>query len=164
MDYQLQTEFEKVLRQYGDNIYHIALLHTGNNMDAQDIVQEVFLKYAQRQEPFESDEHRKAWLIRVTINMCTNLKKSAWSKKTTELNEDILSSDDIESDHNNVHDAVMKLPEKYRTAIHLFYFEGYSVKEIADITDQKQNAVKTQLSRARNLLKNILKGEFEYEI
>ena len=96
--------------------------------------------------------------------MCTNLLKSSWFRKTTELNEEILPTTDIESEQNVVADAVMKLPEKYRDVIHLFYFEGYSVKEISDITGQKVNAVKTQLSRARNQLKNILKGEFEYEI
>ena len=164
VDNQLQMEFERVLRQYGDNIYHIALLHTKNNMDAQDIVQEVFLKYAERQDAFESDEHRKAWLIRVTVNMCKNLLKSSWFKKTTDLNEDILPTTSIESEQNTVVDAVMKLPEKYRDVIHLFYFEGYSIKEISDITGQKVNAVKTQLSRARNQLKNILKGEFDFEI
>lgn len=96
--------------------------------------------------------------------MCKNLLKSSWFKKTTDLNEDILPTTSIESEQNTVVDAVMKLPEKYRDVIHLFYFEGYSIKEISDITGQKVNAVKTQLSRARNQLKNILKGEFDFEI
>lgn len=163
-DYELlEQEFSRVLKQYGDNIYYIALMHTKSEMDAQDIVQEVFLKYAQRQEEFESEEHRKAWLIRVAVNMCINLNKSAWNTKNTELKEEILPSVKSPEDNNYVQEAVFKLPEKYRMVVHLFYFEGYSIKEIGNITGQKENAVKTQLSRARNLLKDILRGEYEYE-
>ncbi len=159
----LKKEFSDILKKYGDNIYYIALMHTKNEMDAQDIVQEVFLKYAQRQESFESEEHRKAWLIRVTVNMCINLSKSAWITKNTELKEEILPSVKSPEDNNYVQEAVFRLPEKYRMVVHLFYFEGYSIKEIGNITGQKENAVKTQLSRARNLLKDILRGEYEYE-
>ncbi len=160
---QLKIDFNNILKKYGDTIYYIALMHTKNEMDAQDIVQDVFLKYAQRQEVFESEEHRKAWLIRVTVNMCINLNKSAWATKNTELKEEILPSVKSPEDNNYIQEAVFKLPEKYRMVVHLFYFEGYSIKEISSITGQKENAVKTQLSRARNQLKDILRGEYEYE-
>ncbi len=159
-----QGEFEQTVRQYADNIYRIALLHTQSDMDAQDIVQEVFMKYAVNKKPFNSDEHKKAWLIKVTINMCIDLKRSAWSKKTTELTDENSPSVQFESSESDVYQAVIKLPEKYRTVVHLFYYEDYSVKTISNITGQSESTVKTQLSRARVLLKNILKEEYEYAI
>lgn len=159
---QFKAGFEKVIRKYGDTVYYIALLHTKNNMDAQDIVQEVFLKYAENTKPFESEEHVKAWLIRVAINMCTNLSKSSWVTKTTELNDAVLPAGEFPYDDNGVSAAVKNLPEKYRNVIHLFYFEGYSIKEIGEITSQNISAVKVQLSRARKLLKNTLREEFGY--
>lgn len=159
-----QTEFENILRKYGDNIYRIALVHTQNEMDAQDIVQEVFLKYARNTENFKSDEHLKAWLIRVTLNMCTDLKRSAWSRKTTELSDECIPAQEFTTSESELYSAVMSLPEKYRYVIHLFYYEGYSIKEISSITNQKENAVKTQLSRGRTILREFLKGEYEYAL
>lgn len=159
-----QDEFEQILRKYGNNIYRIALVHTQNEMDAQDIVQEVFLKYAGNSDKFRSDEHLKAWLIRVAINLCTDLKRSAWNKKTTELSDECLPSEEFSTSESELHQAVMSLPEKYKNVIHLFYYEGYSIKEISQITEQKENAVKTQLSRGRNILKDVLKGEYDYAL
>ena len=159
-----QAEFEKILRKYGDSIYRIALVHTQNEMDAQDIVQEVFLKFARNASQFQSDEHIKAWLIRVAINMCTDLKRSAWNRKTTELNDECLLAEEFTTGESELYQAVMSLPVKYKDVIHLFYYEGYSIKEISRITEQKENAVKTQLSRGRVLLKELLKGEYDYAL
>ena len=159
-----QAEFEKILRKYGDSIYRIALVHTQNEMDAQDIVQEVFLKFARNASQFQSDEHIKAWLIRVAISMCTDLKRSAWNRKTTELNDECLPAEEFTTGESELYQAVMSLPVKYKDVIHLFYYEGYSIKEISRITEQKENAVKTQLSRGRVLLKELLKGEYDYAL
>ena len=159
-----QAEFEKILRKYGDSIYRIALVHTQNEMDAQDIVQEVFLKFTRNASQFQSDEHIKAWLIRVAINMCTDLKRSAWNRKTTELNDECLPAEEFTTGESELYQAVMSLPVKYKDVIHLFYYEGYSIKEISRITEQKENAVKTQLSRGRVLLKELLKGEYDYAL
>ena len=159
-----QAEFEKILRKYGDSIYRIALVHTQNEMDAQDIVQEVFLKFARNASQCQSDEHIKAWLIRVAINMCTDLKRSAWNRKTTELNDECLPAEEFTTGESELYQAVMSLPVKYKDVIHLFYYEGYSIKEISRITEQKENAVKTQLSRGRVLLKELLKGEYDYAL
>ena len=133
-------------------------------MDAQDIVQEVFLKFARNASQFQSDEHIKAWLIRVAINMCTDLKRSAWNRKTTELNDECLPAEEFTTGESELYQAVMSLPVKYKDVIHLFYYEGYSIKEISRITEQKENAVKTQLSRGRVLLKELLKGEYDYAL
>ena len=130
----------------------------------QDIVQEVFLKVARNASQFQSDEHIKAWLIRVAINMCTDLKRSAWNRKTTELNDECLPAEEFTTGESELYQAVMSLPVKYKDVIHLFYYEGYSIKEISRITEQKENAVKTQLSRGRVLLKELLKGEYDYAL
>lgn len=162
MNADRQKKFKAIIDRYGDNIYRIALLHTRNKMDAQDIVQEVFLKYAKSEKNFDSDEHIKAWLIRVTINMCIDLRKSAWSSRVSELNDNIIADDETGGDESGLQSAVMKLPEKYINIIHLFYYEDYSIKEIADITNQNEGTIKMQLSRARGLLKKILKGDQDY--
>ncbi|MDO5560692.1 MAG: sigma-70 family RNA polymerase sigma factor [Oscillospiraceae bacterium] len=164
MNLQKYKEFENLIRKYGDNLYAIALLHTKNKADAQDIIQEVFLKYAKGPQTFKSQEHEKAWFIRVTINMCINLSRSAWSTKTTELSDESMPYEEFRTSENDVYQAVMKLPAKYRDVIHLYYFEGYSIKEIGVLTRQKDNTVKTQLARARDLLKNVLKGEYDYAV
>lgn len=161
---QSQAEFEQILRKYGDSIFRIALVHTQNEADAQDIVQEVFLKYARNTEQFRSDEHLKAWLIRVAINMCTDLKRSAWNRKTTELKDECLPAEEFRTNESELYQAVMSLPAKYKDVIHLFYYEGYSVKEISSLTEQKENAVKTQLSRGRAILREVLKGEYDYAL
>ncbi len=161
---QSRDEFEQILRKYGNTVYRIALVHTGNEADAQDIVQEVFLKYAGYSEKFSSDEHLKAWLIRVTINQCTDLLKSAWKRKTTELNDECVPAGEFTASDSSLYEAVSGLPLKYRNVIHLFYYEGYSIREISRLTGQKENAVKTQLSRARNILRDVLKGEYDYAL
>lgn len=158
------SDFEKIIRKYGSCIYRIALIHSGNKSDAQDIVQEIFLKYAEKNPDFNSEEHQKSWFIRVTLNMCKNLQKSAWNSKTSELTQINSPTAQFHQKTSDVYEAVQQLPYKYRNVIHLYYYEGYSVKEISNILDQNQNATKTQMSRARNMLKEILKGEYSYEI
>lgn len=162
MTTQREKRFENIIRQYGDNIYRIAWLHTKNEMDAQDIVQEVFLRYSKSEKNFDSQEYIKAWLIRVTINLCNDLKRKQMKENAAELNENTADSHEYFNHDSEVSLAVKQLPEKYRSVIHLFYYEGYSVKEIGDITHVSEGAVKMQLSRARRLLKNMLKGESEY--
>ena len=164
MNADRQKKFKAIIDRYGDNIYRIALLHTRNNMDAQDIVQEVFLKYAKAEKNFDSDEHIKAWLIRATINMCIDLNRSAWSSRASKLNDNIIEADETGGGESSLRSAVMQLPEKYKNVIHLFYYDDYSIKEIAYITNQNEGTIKMQLSRARSLLKNILKGEPDYEL
>lgn len=158
-------DFTQVIEKYSDNIYRIALVHTRNEADAKDIVQDTFLKYVTRIKqgnPFESEEHEKAWLIRVTINKCTDLNRS-WISKSSELSDDIISANDFISDSDDVLNAVNRLPENYKNVIHLFYFEEYSINEISNILDMKINTVKTHLSRGRNMLREFLGEEFAYE-
>lgn len=154
---------EKALYQYANMVYRLALLQMKNKSDAEDVFQEVFLRLVQHQDKISDEEHLKAWLIRVTLNCCKKQFDSAWRRKTVSMEEQKETGYEEEYEENVIYKEVQNLPEKYRTVIHLFYFEEYSVKEIGKITGQKDSAVKTQLSRARGILKEKLKGEFGYE-
>ncbi len=155
---------EDALYQYADMVYRLALLQMKNKNDAEDVFQEVFLRLVQYQERILDEEHLKAWLIRVTINCCKKQFNSAWRRKMVSIEEQTEAGYEAEYEENVVYKEVQNLPEKYKTVIHLFYFEEYSVKEIGEITGQKEAAVKTQLSRGRGILKERLKGEFGYEL
>ena len=158
-------DFTKIIEKYSDNIYRIALVHTQHEADAQDIVQETFLKYVtylKKGGVFNSDEHEKAWLIRVTLNRCTDLKRS-WVSKSSEITDDNLPPKGFNTDGNDVLDAVNRLPEKYKNIIHLFYYEEYSISEICTLLKMNINTVKTNLSRGRNLLREFLGEEYKNE-
>lgn len=154
-----QTRTENAVNLYGDTVYRLALVRTRNKADAEDVFQEVFLRFFKNVHKIIPGEHEKHWLIRVTVNCSNSLLSSAWYRKTEGLT-DIISFDSPEE--SDVYSAVLKLPKRYRTVIHLFYFEDLSVAKIAEITNQKEVAVKTQLHRAREKLKEELKGEYDY--
>lgn len=156
-----------IIYQHSDMVYKLAYARTKNRADAEDLFQEVFLKCYEANLHFNSEEHCKAWLIRVTVNLSKNFLTSAWKKrnilKGTHLwNLEKDNTDSLEDDKSEVFYAVMKLPEKYRVIIHLHYYEDFSVSEIANILNRKESTVKTQLFRARKLLKQDLKGEYNY--
>lgn len=147
---------EAAVRKYGDSLMRIAYTYTRNMEDAQDMVQEAFIKYLTKAPEFLSSEHEKAWLIRITINICKNHLASSYIKGRAELDESLSVCDE----HSTLADAVGSLPEKYRTAIHLFYYEGYSTKEIAKIIGLTESAVTSRLQRGRGLLKKMLGDDF----
>lgn len=147
---------EAAVRKYGDSLMRIAYTYTRNMEDAQDMVQEAFIKYLTKAPEFLSSEHEKAWLIRITINICKNHLASSYIKGRAELDENLSVCDE----HSTLIDAVDSLPEKYRTAIHLFYYEGYSTKEIAKIIGLTESAVTSRLQRGRGLLKKMLGDDF----
>ncbi len=147
---------EAVFERYADTVYRLAFVRTKNRYDADDILQDVFLRYMKVWQKMESEEHIKATLIRITINCSNSLLTSAWFKKTDSLSELLPAKAESES---NALEEVLKLPIKYRTAIHLHYYMGYSVEEIAKMTDTNPSTVKTRLSRGRERLKNTLKAD-----
>ena len=148
---------ETIIKRDGDRLFRIAAAITGSKAEAEDVVQDVFVKLVEKQPVFWSSEHETAWLIRVTVNTCKNRIRSYWWKKTEPLLDTIPTKDDDEA---GVMRAVMQLPPKYRTVIHLFYYEGYSTKEIAELTQQKESTVRQWLTRARRKLKDYLEGEY----
>ncbi len=168
MSLKTSESFEEVMKFYMPMVYRIAFSRLGSSHEAEDITQEVFLKYFRADVQYNDEEHRKAWLIRCAINCTKTLVTSAWYRhrasdeglENMEENGDIPGSDgDIEKieQKNAVMSAVMKLPEKYRTVIHLFYFEDMSVSQISKATGIREATVKSQLSRARDMLKPMLK-------
>ena len=146
---------EQVAR-WGDMVWRLALARTRHVQDSEDVFQEVFCRFFRHQGELESDEHRKAWLIRCTLN-CTNTLLSAPWRKNLPLEEAVLQA--IEPEDRVVYRAVLALSPKYRTAIHLHCVEGYSVAEIAALTGAKEGTVKSWLSRGREKLAAALKGD-----
>ena len=145
--------YDEIADKYIDTIYRLALSRTKSHSYAEDITQDVFVKLMSANKKFDSEEHLKAWLLRVTINLTKDLVASSWYKKTSELDEDVSYTPEEKSD---LYYAVMKLPQKYRTVIHLHYYEGYSVDEIAGITIATPGTVKSQLHRARQMIKDLM--------
>lgn len=147
---------EKVILYYSDMVYRLAFARTGTKHDADDVFQEVFLRYVKKKSIFRDEEHRKAWLIRVTINCSNNLWSSFWKKKTQELTEEIVFETE---EAVNLYAELQQLPLKYREVIHLFYYENMSLEEISRILNRKNSTVRTQLTRARGILKTFMKEE-----
>lgn len=154
--------FTAVFQQYKNLVFSVAYNYCRNVADANDITQETFLSYLKSGDSFETEEHLKAWLIRVTINKCKTLLVSPWFQRTIPLDETYPFEE--REDYELFH-AVMTLPKKYRVVIHLYYYVGYSTKEIAHILSLGESTVRVRLLRARDKLKEILEKEglsYEY--
>lgn len=149
---------ENVIKTYSNMVYRLAFSQTRNKSDADDIYQEVFLRYIRKKPQVETEEHRKAWLIRVTVNCCKKMWASAWMKKIAPLEDTIIFATEEE---NNLHYELQRLPMKYRAVIHLFYYEDLSVEEISKVLNLKPSTIRTQLTRARCKLKEILKEDYD---
>lgn len=143
--------------KYKNTVYSVIFNYVQNTEDTADLLQEVFIKLFATEDDFQSEEHMKAWLIRVSINLCKNHLRSIKTRKIVPLEEDIPFFDQREDD--DLLKVVFTLPEKYRIPIHLFYYESYSIKEIGNILDMPEATVKIRLKRAREKLAKILNKE-----
>lgn len=150
------AEYIRIAEQYTDIVYKAVLSYCKNKTDAEDAVQNTFMKLLGTDIEFSDEEHIRKWLIRVAVNECKNMWKSFWHRN-------IISFDDLEKEpeytetyRNEVFSEIMKLPKKYSIIIHLYYYEGYSVKEIAQIMEISESNVQIRLMRARNKLKELL--------
>ena len=143
--------------KYKDSVFSAAFQICRNAADADDVTQDTFLQYHTTDRQFESEEHIRAWLLRVAINKAKNVNKSFWRRANVPLEDymDTLMFETAET--KELFAEVMKLPEKYRIAIHLFYYEDYSVKEIAEILHIGESNVKVRLSRGRKMLRTALR-------
>lgn len=161
--------YERYVREYADMVLRIAVNYCKRMADAEDIVQEVFLHLYEAEKPFRDEEHVKRWLIRVTVNTCRNYLGSAWRRRVEavapgDMEQTVPGSvPDMEEEDSQLYLTVSSLPEKYRTVVHLYYYEEYSVREIASILQKKESTVKARLMRARNMLKERLKGAWRDE-
>ena len=159
---RLPVEF--LIEKYKDNIYSAAYNVCGDPQDAEDITQETFIKYYRRNEDFESEEHVKAWLLRVAINQAKSMAVSFWRRNRVSIQEYMAELAFEAPEDAELFEAVMALPQKYRIVVHLHYFEDYSVKEMAEVLKTSENTIKTRLARGRKLLKERLKEAWnEYE-
>ncbi len=154
-------EMERIYDKYHESVYRLAFTYCKNRADAEDLTSEVFLKRFAYKKEFENEKHETAWMMRVTGNLAKDLLRSFRYRFSVPLEEAELVYHSPEE--SEVFHAVMALPAKYRSVIHLYYYEGYSVSEIAEIIGKSATAVQTQLYRARNLLKKTLGEEFYYE-
>ena len=149
---------EAAFNAHGNKLYRTALAILGGKADAEDIVHDAFVKLLEKPQNFQSPSHEAAWLIRVTVNLCKNRLRSHWWKKTVPLLDTYPAQNHHQQD---LLQAIHTLPPKYRGVIHLFYYEGYSTKEISEITSQNESTVRQQLTRARRMLKDFLEGEYQ---
>ena len=152
-------EVEQAMRRQADTVRRLCMLHLKNHADTEDIFQTVFLKYALSDAAFESPEHESAWIVRVTINACKDLLRSVFRRKTVSLDQVAGLPEIADPVHREVLEAVLSLPEKYRVAIYLHYYEGYTAPEIGKITGRNVNSVYTLLNRGKRMLKEALEDE-----
>lgn len=154
---------QELFEKYQNNLYAVAFNVCRNAEDAEDVVQDTFIQYYSIRKQFDNEQHIRAWLIRVTINKAKNMNRTFWRKNKMSL-EDYMETLLFETpESGELFEAVMNLPEKYRIVIHLFYYEDYSVREIAGILKLSEGNIKVRLSRARSLLKDKLQEEWEYD-
>lgn len=152
---------EEALRRYGDMIFRLAFSYLGNTADAEDVVQNTMIQLLYKSPEFESDEHKKAWILRVAINFCKNILKSSWRRKREDFPAE-LPGKELTQEEGDVWQAVNSLSPKYRAVIHLYYYEGYSTAQIAAATGTNENTVRSRMARARKELKKALKGAYDF--
>lgn len=159
--YELNESVRQALDLYSQSMIKIAFAYLKNTADAEEVAQEVFLAYLQKRPVFENSEHEKAWLIRTTINKSKNMLKAGWFRNRSPVPEDLSY---LPKEENEVLTAVLSLDKKYRIPIHLHYYEGYSIQEIAAIMQAKPATVGTWLARGRLILRGKIGGLEREEI
>lgn len=170
MNLKLRSDdyLEHAMDTWGALVYRLALNQTHSKSDADDVTQDVFLNLLKDSTEFRNDEHLKAWLIHVTINCCRALRRSVWSSRVETADSSSSTFSNLQAPTqklftSDVWEAVQRLPQTMRLVVHLHYFEGYSIEEIARTTQSKSSTVKTRLHRARKKLKLDLEQEAERE-
>ncbi len=151
------AEYMQIVHEYLDTVYRVALSSSKNPHDAEDIVQSTFLKLLEGNREFRDEEHIRRWLIRVTINEAKSLWRSFWRKKVISLEETLEEPKFFEPEKSELFWAVQKLPPRYREVTYLYYYEEYSIKEIAKLLRISETAIQTRLMRAREKLRQQLK-------
>lgn len=157
MDNQL---FDEKYSLYSDLIFKLSMTYLGNRFDAEDITQDVFVKLFTTNQKFETPQHERYWIIRVTINACKNHLSTFWNKNTTGMEDihDTLQNDD----YNEVTELLKNLPPKYKAVLYLYYYENYSIDELSTALKISKSAIKMRLKRGREKLKLDLEEESDY--
>lgn len=165
----MKLTLEKTIERYQSSVYKAAFSVCRNAADAEDIAQETFLAYYKDGRDFKNEDHVKAWLIKVAVNKARNMALSFWRKQRADIPDfetwlrENQSENQDDLQHRNILKAVMELPERHRVVIHLFYYEGYKVREISKILDTNESSIRVQLHRGRKMLREKLQEEWDYE-
>ena len=159
----MRLPIQDLMNMYKNNVYAAAFSICKNASDAEDVVQDTFLQYYMTHINFDNEHHIRAWLLRVAINKAKNIQSSFWHRKGMPLDDFIETLSFETPETKELFEEVMKLPEKYRVVVHLFYYEDYSIKEIAKILRTTESNIKVRLSRGRVKLKDALKEDWEDE-
>ncbi len=151
-----EEAFARAVEEYGDTLFRVAYSCLRNRSDAQDVMQETLLKFYMEKKPFQSPQHEKRWLIRVAVNESKKLLRSAWRRRSVPLEErdEAVTFDTLAQ--QALFEEVMALPPKYRLAVYLYYYESFSVRQIAEALGANPSTVQTWLMRARGLLRESL--------
>lgn len=156
----MRQSLHELAAMYQDNLFAVAFNICQNTQDAEDVIQDTFVQYYTTKKEFDSEEHIRAWLIRVAVNKAKNVTRTFWRRNKVSI-EDSMETLTFETpESENLFETVMQLPEKYRIVIHLYYYEDYAVSEIADILKLSESNVKTRLSRGRGMLRKALKEDW----
>lgn len=158
-----EEELNQAIEQHSDTVRRLCMIHLKNYADTEDIFQTVFMKYVLSPVVFETPEHEKAWIIRVTINACKDLLKSFFHSRTVSIDEALQLAAPISEDYQDVLQAVLSLPTKYRQVVYLHYYEGYTAPQISQLLGKNLNTIYTLLTRSRGMLKEKLGGDFYEE-
>lgn len=154
-------KLKEVYERQNRRVYRLAMLYLKNVQDAEDAVQNIFLKYIQKEVEFESEDHENAWFIIVTKNYCKDVLKAFW-RRNVDLG-DIPEVGSSEEETKLLLMQIWKLPEKYREVLYLYYYEGYSIREMSSLLQRKESTIQTQLATARKKLKvEIEREDFAY--
>ena len=152
------NRLEDVIPAYENTLYRAALAILGDPQEAEDVVQEAFLRLWEKNPAFESPAHQRSWLLKVTVNGCKSRLRAPWRRRTAPLLDTYPAADPEEQ---AVLEVIQSLPPKDRAALHLYYYEGYQTAEIAAMTGWREGTVRSRLARARGKLRELLKGEWE---
>lgn len=152
-------DVEQIIRQFSNTVYRLAFAKTGSRTDADDVFQEVFVRYVRKRPVFESDEHAKAWFLRVTVNCANSLLSSPFRRHSAPLEEGLSETAAQTGEDPDLKQAIARLPASYREVIHLFYYEDYSCAQIARVLRRRESTVRMQLTRARRTLLEVLKED-----
>lgn len=159
-----QKHISELVDQYGDMILRLAYTYLKNKADAEDVVQDVFMKIIEKNPHFNDKAHEKSWVMKVTVNIFQNKLNLFWKRNRCSIDEvaEIAAYDTYDTD-SDVLKAVMSLHDKYRIVVYMYYYEGYSTPEISKLIEKSEATVRLLLHRARNKLKELLKEEYDFE-
>ena len=152
------NRLETLIKTHEHTLYRAALAILGDAHEAEDAVQDAFLRCLEKGPEFESPAHEKAWLLRVTVNGCKSRLRSPWRRRTAPLLDTYPAA---APEEQNLMETIMALPARDRAVLHLYYYEGYQTAEIAEMTGWREGTVRSRLTRARTKLGDLLKGELE---